>query len=173
MSVTALVQQWQGQFSARDGSATAGGGPEIDPIDIENGTSARFVLGPKPSADAMAADATTAQNIFTVDATSMPNGVKIESVQYLPQGTLTANATNFATLIVEKATGAGAATTVASFATDTVTTDDLVALVAKTIPVTASASIVAAGQSVSFRITKTASGVAVPAGRFQVNYKVL
>ena len=77
---------------------------------------------------------------------------------------VTANATNYATFQVSKLDSAGAnAAVVAAFATDTVTTDDMVANVSKDMTLTAANVIVPAGSYLVAEITKTASGVAVTA----------
>ena len=77
---------------------------------------------------------------------------------------VTANATNYATFLVTKLDSAGAnGATVATFATDTVTTDDMTAFVAKTMTLTDANVIVPAGYYLVGEITKTASGVALTA----------
>lgn len=77
---------------------------------------------------------------------------------------VTANATNFATFLVSRLDSAGGnAATVATFATDTVTDDNMVANVAKDMTLTAANVIVPAGSYLVGEITKTASGVAVTA----------
>ena len=77
---------------------------------------------------------------------------------------VTANATNFATFLVTKLDAAGAnGATVATFATDTVTDDNMVAHVARTMTLTGANVIVPPGFYLVGEITKTASGVAVTA----------
>lgn len=77
---------------------------------------------------------------------------------------VTANATNFASFIATKLDSAGAnGAVVATFATDTVTTDDMVANVPKTMTLTVANVVVPAGSILVGEITKTASGVAVTA----------
>jgi hypothetical protein len=93
--------------------------------------------------------------------------VRIDYATYLPVGTATANATNYATLTVQSLDGAaGTPVTIATRATDTVSTDDMAAATYWDLVLSATAAnrVVAAGESISFGITKAASGIAVPAG---------
>lgn len=77
---------------------------------------------------------------------------------------VTANATNYATFLVARLDSAGAnSANVATFATDTVTTDDMVANVPKTMTLTDANVEIPAGYILVGSITKAASGVAVTA----------
>lgn len=105
---------------------------------------------------------------FFVNETSKP--VKITSVKFVTPIAVTANATNYGTVTVAHRTSAGAsATTVVSFATDTVTTDDLVAFAPKDLTslITAGNDVVPAGGVVTVALAKTASGVAFAAATSQ------
>jgi hypothetical protein len=87
----------------------------------------------------------------------------VASVVIVPEANGTANATNFRTFRVVNKGQAGAGTTVvASFATDTVTTDDLKAFDEKVIPLSATAAdlVVAAGDVLVADETKAAEGLA-------------
>jgi hypothetical protein len=75
---------------------------------------------------------------------------------------VTAHASNYATFNLFCKTAAGAATaTIGTFATDTVTTDDMVAHAEKSLTLTAANVKVAAGSKLTCSITKAASGVAI------------
>ena len=76
---------------------------------------------------------------------------------------ITAHATNYATFDVSKRDGAGGAAAVAAtFATDTVTTDDVTQWVPKALTVTAANASLTAGSVLTFKGTASGSGVAVP-----------
>jgi hypothetical protein len=87
----------------------------------------------------------------------------VTSVKLVPEAALTANGTNFRTFRVVNKGQAGVGTTVvATFATDTVATDDLVAFDEKLIPLSAvtNATVVAAGDVLAADETVAAAGVA-------------
>lgn len=87
----------------------------------------------------------------------------VSEVTIVPEAAVTANATNYRTFRVVNKGQAGAGTTVvATFATDTVTTDDLAAFDEKTIPLSGTAAnlVVAAGDVLVADETVAASGVA-------------
>jgi hypothetical protein len=87
----------------------------------------------------------------------------VTEVTIIPEAAVTANATNFRTFRVVNKGQAGAGTTVvATFATDTVTTDDLAAFDEKTIPLSGTAAnlVVAAGDVLAADETVTGTGVA-------------
>ena len=87
---------------------------------------------------------------------------------------VTANATNYASFIVTKLDSAGgSAAVVATFATDTVTTDDMVANVGKSMTFTDANVIVPAGSILVGEITKTASGVAVTAATSRASIELV
>lgn len=100
--------------------------------------------------------------------------VKVVSVHLLAPVAITANATNYATFILYKRTSAGATqTTVASFATDTVTTDDVTAFAPLSITPTAANVTVAAGGVLSVAVTKANTGVAIAAATSQARLVVV
>jgi hypothetical protein len=91
------------------------------------------------------------------------SGGTVTDVTIIPEAAVTANATNYRTFRVVNKGQAGAGTTVvASFATDTVTTDDLVAFDEKTITLSGTAAnlVLTAGDVLVADETITASGVA-------------
>jgi len=81
---------------------------------------------------------------------------------------VTANATNFATFNVSRRTSAGAsAVTVAEFATDTVTDDDMVAFAPKAMTLTDANVIVPSGSVLTGKVTKGGTGVAIASATAQ------
>lgn len=87
----------------------------------------------------------------------------VTSVVIVPEAAGTANATNFRTFrVINKGQGGAGTTVVASFATDTPTTDDLKAFDEKTITLSATAAdlVVAAGDVLAADETKAAEGLA-------------
>jgi hypothetical protein len=122
----------------------------------------RTIVLRKPAADAMAADTTayTAAEMVYAYAPFRILGAKI-----LPQGALTAHATTNAVVSVVKGDGAGgAAVLVASYTSDTVTADNLVAGVVEDMPLvgTEAERRFAIGTVLGFNITKGSTGVVVP-----------
>jgi hypothetical protein len=92
-----------------------------------------------------------------------PYAGTVTEVTIIPEAAVTANATNYRTFRVVNKGQAGAGTTVvASFATDTVTTDDLAAFDEKalTLSAVAGATTVAEGDVLVADETITAAGVA-------------
>lgn len=92
-----------------------------------------------------------------------PFAGRVTNVIITPEAALTAHATNFRNFRVVNKGQAGAGTTVvATFATDTPTTDDLVAFDDKTIPLSGTPAnlVVAAGDVLAADETVAASGVA-------------
>lgn len=95
----------------------------------------------------------------------------VSSVTFTPDAGVTAHGTNYRTFRLLNKGAAGSGTTVvASFATDTVTTDDLTAFVEKSIDLSATPAdlVVAAGDLLVWDETVAASGVASPTGRIEV-----
>jgi hypothetical protein len=90
-----------------------------------------------------------------------PQSIAIASCYYHTQGSLTHNASNYVTLQVQKRTSGGSPTTIAQLATSS---GDWTAFTNVSLPVTAG-SFLAPGDSVTFNIGKTGSGVAVPVGQ--------
>lgn len=99
---------------------------------------------------------------------------QVLSAYFLTAGTITAHGTNYTTLALNKRDGAGgAATVMASRATDTVTTDDVAAFVpwALTLSGTVANTQFASGNVLSVSGTKASAGVTVPTGVVVVVYK--
>jgi hypothetical protein len=117
----------------------------------------------KTADDGMASTTTAEGHIGLV----VPFACRLRSAKYVATtGGITAHATNYATLVVRKRDSAYAsATTIASFATDTVTTDDVTQNVPKSMgDVAAGGLSIAAGSCITIEITKAGSGVVVRQG---------
>lgn len=87
----------------------------------------------------------------------------VTSVVIVPEAAVVAHATNYRTFrVVNKGQAGSGSTVVATFATDTVTTDDLAAFDEKSIPLSGTAAnlVVAAGDVLVADETVAASGVA-------------
>ena len=105
---------------------------------------------------------------FFVNETSKP--LKVTSVKFVTPVAVTAHGSNYGTVTVAHRTSAGAsATTIVSFATDTVTTDDLTAFAPKdlTSSITAANAVIPAGGVVTIALAKTGTGVAFAAATSQ------
>jgi hypothetical protein len=92
-----------------------------------------------------------------------PVSGRVSSVTIVPEAALTAHATNFRTFrVLNKGQGGVGTTVVASFATDTPSTDDLAAFDEKAIPLSGTPAnlLVAAGDILAADETVAASGVA-------------
>lgn len=116
----------------------------------------------KPSADAMAADTTA---YTAADMIRMPRAGRILGAYICPQSTLTAHASNFATVKVVKGDGAGGAETIMASVTTEVTGSGNWAAGAPealTISSTVANTRIAKGEVLGFSIAKAASGVVVP-----------
>jgi hypothetical protein len=95
-------------------------------------------------------------------------GGTVTSVLMVPEAALTANATNYRTFrVVNKGQNGAGSTVIASFATDTPTTDDLVAFDEKTVPLVGTPT-VAAGDIIAVDETVTGTGVAHSGYRIDV-----
>ncbi len=95
----------------------------------------------------------------------------VTGVSIVPEAALTAHATNYRTFrLVNKGAAGSGTTVVASFATDTVTTDDLAAFDEKAIPLSGTAAnlVVAEGDILVADETVAASGVAHSGYKIQV-----
>lgn len=142
-----------------------------DPIG-EVGKMHRFsLLITKASADAMAS--TTTSETYT--GLYLPVKARLVACYLSVTATgITANATNYATITVSKRDSAGAnKTTVVSFATDTVTTDDVTTGVGKSLTPTAANVICDAGSTFTYEIAKAASGVVVPPGTLTLIFEAV
>jgi hypothetical protein len=103
---------------------------------------------------------------FFVNETGKP--VKVTSCKLVVPVAVTGHAANYATVTVAHRTSAGAsATTIASYVTDTPTTDDLVAFAPEELTITAANAVVPAGGVVTVACAKASSGVAMAAATSQ------
>jgi len=118
----------------------------------------------KTAADAMAADVTATQYFFRA-----PWNMEVLSCYAIGPTGVVAHASNTATLVLNKADGAGGADTIVA-SRQTITANDIVAKVPwlLTSVVTAGVALLTAGQVLGIQITKQASGVVVPAIGFQI-----
>lgn len=119
----------------------------------------------KASDDAMAS--TTTSETYT--GMMVPRRGILKAVYYTATtGGITAHASNYATITISKrSSSAGSKTTVATFSTDTVTTDDVTQGAPKSMDLaTGTAAIVDANSTITFEIAKPGSGVVVRAGTF-------
>lgn len=146
--------------------ATLASAGASDPLG-EVGKAHQFVLTfNKTADDAMASTATTEVGTGMY----LPVKAKLKSVHLLLTGatTLTGHASNYASIILDKYSSAGAGNAnVLTWATDTATTDDLAVYTPKDISagIVDTAAVCDAGSNLSIQITKTGSGVIVPALR--------
>lgn len=119
----------------------------------------------KTAADGAAGDATAETAIgYSAEAATLT------SVRFVPAAALTANNTNYATLTVSKRSSSGGSkTTVAQVTTQITGSGNWTQWAAVDVPISAAA--IAAGDSLTYEISKTAGGVAVPAGRLVLTAK--
>lgn len=94
------------------------------------------------------------------------SGKRLKTVYYVPRGTVTANAANYATITLQVADGAGGSSAV--YACITTQSTNMANGVPYAITVTCSTDLTA-GQTLAFKVAKAGSGVALAAGRFQVD----
>lgn len=117
----------------------------------------------KPAVDAMAADTTA---YTAADQIRMRCAGRILGVNVQPQGSLTANDTDYATISVQKADGLGGAGTIMASKTTKITggTGDFAAGRSEALALSATVANTrfAVGSVLGFAIAKAGSGVAVP-----------
>lgn len=148
-------------FFHRNLTSASDSGNVPNALDFFTERQATFV---KAGADALAATETAALVFFRA-----PQAIRVKDIYLLPGDDVTAHAANFATFIVASADGAGGeATARATFATDTVATDDLSAMVPKLL--TTVDFNMSAGEILTFEITKDGDGVIVPQSAIVVTY---
>jgi hypothetical protein len=158
---TNLAKRLKGLFGYLD-SSTENVSDEIDAL-------REFQAGyTKEAADAMASDVTAAKYFYYA-----PRDVQIVSAKFVSAGTATANGSNFGTIIVNKHDGAGGAGTVA--ASGPTSSVSIAAGVPFDLALSATLANIqlSAGQVLSFQITKTGSGVVIPAGYVRVGVRYL
>lgn len=96
----------------------------------------------------------------------VPTGFKykVVSVDLSPTNAVTANDTNFASVFLQKRTDGGSATTIATETTETSGSGgsgNITAFDQVSVPLTASATELAAGTALTAKVTKTAAGAAI------------
>lgn len=122
----------------------------------------------KAAIDAMATDVTAADYFYNVK-----DACELVAVAYIPATAAALNASNFATIIVNKHDGAGGAGTVAAQG-DSSATAFAVGVPFKLNPsATVANRQFAAGTVASFQITKTGTGVATPRGTLIATFRLL
>lgn len=125
----------------------------------------RFSHHVKEADDSAAGDATAEIPVFQAQ-----DAVTITGAFYLPASTLTANDTDYATLLCyRRDSSGGSQATIASVATTTGGSGNWTAFDGVSLG-TLSNTAIASGEMVTFEITKAASGVVVPRGSFQIEY---
>jgi hypothetical protein len=128
----------------------------------------------KASADAMASTTTAADYFF-----SAFRDFQIVDAKFVSAGTATANDTNYGTIIVNKHDGAGGAATVAASVATQTTGSGGGGSIAAGVPynlalsATVANTQLSAGNVLSFQITKTGSGVVIPAGWVKLTLRSL
>lgn len=149
-----LIKQQEAGQAATSGAS--------DPIGEVAKVHSYWVAFSKSADDAMAS--TTTSETYT--GVLVPVKSRLKSVKYVATtGGITANATTYATITVNKRDSAAAnKLAVASFATDTVTTDDVTQGVPKEFDLTTANIIIAAGSTITYEIAKASTGVVVRAG---------
>lgn len=117
----------------------------------------------------LAAAGTAGTPLAETDPVPIAKAIRILGASFSMSGAVTAHASNYATVILNKRDAAGAnKTTVASRATNAT---NVVARVGDPMTLAAGASSVVAGGSLSLEVTKAASGVATSAGFVVVRYR--
>lgn len=91
-----------------------------------------------------------------------PQGIPVGSCYFHTGAALTHNASNYATLLVQKRTAGGSPTTIAQLSTNVT---DWTIFTNVPIPLAAPIEYVSPGDAVTFSITKTGTGVSVPIGQ--------
>ena len=114
----------------------------------------------KAATDAMAADTTAEYSFFVAD-----RSYQVLAVKYVPRSAVTAGATHFATITIDKRPASGP-TSAVNVATRSLAATDMVAWTEESWTLTATAAdlLLVAGDQLTFEIAKTMNGLAVPAG---------
>lgn len=105
----------------------------------------------------------------------MEDAVELVSAQYIPGNALTAHDTNYATLTLGKADGAGGAVTSFDSFTTKITggSGNWVQGVPETFTIVTSTDTLTEGQALVLDIAKAGAGVVIPEGVMEVKYRVL
>lgn len=97
----------------------------------------------------------------------------VSSVSIIPEAALTANATNYRTFrLINKGQNGAGSTVVASFATDTPTTDDLAAFDEKAIPLSGTAANLEVAEGDVLAIDETVTGTGVAHSGYRVKVEI-
>lgn len=145
----------------------AGGNKRVD-LQVYKGVDDRQIEFKKAAADG-AAGTTTAENMLG----RMPFAGVVSSVHYCPDAALVADNANYATLIVWKRNAAGGAQVKVAEVTTQIAggSGNWVQFAPVNVPIVAGA--VVADDGILFQITKTGTGVVVPAGTLAIRYSDL
>jgi hypothetical protein len=113
-----------------------------------------------------AANTTTAEYTFFVADRSY----RVVSVKFLPSTAVVAGATHFGSILIDKRPASGPGTPV-NVATRSLAAVNMVAFTEESATLTATAAdlLLVAGDALTFEITKTMNGLAIPAGVVTVN----
>jgi hypothetical protein len=97
------------------------------------------------------------------------SGGTVAEVVIIPEAAVTANATNYRTFrVINKGSAGAGSTVVASFATDTVTTDDLVAFDEKSITLSGTAANLVLAENDVLVADETVTGTGVAHGGYTI-----
>jgi hypothetical protein len=97
------------------------------------------------------------------------SGGTVAEVVIIPEAAVTANATNYRTFrVINKGSAGAGSTVVASFATDTVTTDDLVAFDEKSITLSGTAANLVLAENDVLVADETVAGTGVAHGGYTI-----
>lgn len=157
------------------------GGPPEQVVLKVDGTSGKVTLGAfgssqllddywdKPAADGSAATA-TAEHTFMRAA----GPITVKAVRFVPDAALTASDSNYATITISRRNADGSGLVVVASINTAITvapfSGNFVQWQAVTLALTAANLSLIAGQLLTVAITKTGSGVVVPAGSVQIDY---
>lgn len=123
---------------------------------------ARYV---KDAIDGAAATTTAEVTFFVAD-----RSYRVTSVKFVPSTAVTAGATHFASILIDKRPASAPGTPV-NVATRSLAATNMVAFTEESATLTATAAdlLLVTGDALTFEITKTMNGLAVPAGVITVN----
>lgn len=132
---------------------------------IDNLILNRQVRYVKDAIDGAAATTTAEVTFFVAD-----RSYRVVSVKFVPSTAVTAGATHFATILIDKRPAAAVGTPV-NVATRSLAATNMVAFTEESATLTATAAdlLLVTGDALTFEITKTMNGLAVPAGVVTVN----
>lgn len=154
---------WNAQADQIDGNTLTGTAPAALNAVLDN--TGRTIFYSKDAADATAATATTEKVI-----TRAPFKCRVVSAYFIGDtaSTITADGTNNATITLSSNAGAGGASTAVATYTSDVAGGNLAALVPKLLTLVPAAAAIASGSILTFKITKSGTGVVVPTGKLVI-----